>query len=286
MVVTGADSLRSSCSGNSAIGSQHKQQEPTRSAGGLVGSSAEPQRGSKKHAPRNKSASLQASMPPALEQMSQSSASVSQIEREDAEADAAGASALCGRGQAPVSDTSTPQAGSMVEMVVTGADLLRSSCSGKSAIWSQHKQQEPIRRAGGLVGSSAEPQRGSKEHAPRNKSASLQASMPPALEQMLQSSTSVSQIEREVAEADAAGASALRGRGQGRVSDTSTPQAGSMVEMVVTGADSLRSGGSCNIAIGSQHKQQEPIRSAGGLGSSSAEPQRGSKEHAPRNKSA
>jgi len=104
---TGADLLRSDGSGNSAIGSQHKQQEPIRSAGGLVGSSAEPQRGPKKPAPRNKSASLQASVPPALEQMSQSSALVSQIEREDAEVDAAGASALCGRGQAPVSDTST-----------------------------------------------------------------------------------------------------------------------------------------------------------------------------------
>jgi hypothetical protein len=148
-----------------------------------------------------------------------------------------------------MSDTSTPQAGSMVEMVVTGADLLRSGCSGNSAIGSQHKQQEPTKSADGLVGSRAKPPRGSKEH-----TASLQASVPPALEQMSQS-----QIEREDAEADAAGASALRGRGQVTVSDTSTPQAGSMVEMVVTGADLLRSGGSGNSAIGSQHNQQEPI---------------------------
>ena len=50
---------------------------------------------------------LQASVPPALEQMSQSSALVSQIELEDAEVDAAGASALCGRGQAPLGATLT-----------------------------------------------------------------------------------------------------------------------------------------------------------------------------------
>ena len=105
-------------SGNSAIGSQHKQQEPIKSAGGLVGSRAKPPRGSKEH-----TASLQASVPPALEQMSQSSTSASQIEREDAEADAAGASALRGRGQVPVSDTSKPQAGSMVEMDVTGEKM-------------------------------------------------------------------------------------------------------------------------------------------------------------------
>jgi hypothetical protein len=82
-------------------------------------------------APRNKSALLQASVPPALEQMSQLSAPASQTEREVAEAVAVGASALCGRGQAPVSDTSMPQAGSMVEMDVTGADLLCSGSSGK-----------------------------------------------------------------------------------------------------------------------------------------------------------
>ncbi len=87
--------------------------------------------------------------------MSQSSAPASQIEREVAEAVAAGANAFCGRGQAPVSDTSMPQAGSMVEMDVTGADLLRSGSPGNSAIGSQHKQQEPIKSAGGLVGSSA-----------------------------------------------------------------------------------------------------------------------------------
>ena len=73
----------------------------------------------------------------------------------DAEADAAGASALRGRGQVPVSDTSTLQTEPMVEMVVTGTDLLRSGGSGNSAIGSQLKQQEPIKSAGGLVSSSA-----------------------------------------------------------------------------------------------------------------------------------
>ena len=58
----------------------------------------------------------------------------------DAEADAAGASALRGRGQVPVSDTSTLQTEPMVEMVVTGTDLLRSGGSGNSAIGSEHKQ--------------------------------------------------------------------------------------------------------------------------------------------------
>ncbi len=43
-------------------------------------------------------------------------------EREVAEAVAAGAGAPGGRGQAPVSDTSTPQAGSMAEMDVTGVE--------------------------------------------------------------------------------------------------------------------------------------------------------------------
>ena len=83
-----------------------------------------------------------------------------------------------------MSDTSTPQAGSMVEMDVTGADLLRSGSSGNSTIGSQHKQQEPIKSAGGLVGSSAK--RVSKERAPGNKSALLQASVPPALPSRMQ----------------------------------------------------------------------------------------------------
>ena len=69
----------------------------------------------------------------------------------------------------PVSDTST-------EMDVTGADLLCSGSSGNSTIGSQHKQQEPIESAGGLVGSSAKPQRVSKERAPGNKSALLATS--------------------------------------------------------------------------------------------------------------
>ena len=113
------------------------------------------------------------------------SASASQIECAAA-ADAAGASAPDGRGQAPVSDTSTPQAGSMVKMDVTGADLLRSGSSGNSTIGSQHKQQEPIKSADGLVGSSAKPQRVPKERAPGNKSALLQASVPPALPSRMQ----------------------------------------------------------------------------------------------------
>ena len=106
------------------------------------------------------------------------SASASQIECAVAEADAADASALRGRGQVPVSDTST-------EMDVTGADLLCSGSSGNSANGSQHKQQEPIKSAGGLVDSSAKPQRVSKERAPKNESALLQASVPPALEQKI-----------------------------------------------------------------------------------------------------
>ncbi len=40
----------------------------------------------------------------------------------------------------PVSDTSTLQTEPMVEMVVTGTDLLRSGGSGNSAIGSEHKQ--------------------------------------------------------------------------------------------------------------------------------------------------
>ena len=47
----------------------------------------------------------------------------------------------------------------MAEMDVTGADLLRSGNSGSSTIGSQHKQQGPIKSAGGPVGSSAKPQR-------------------------------------------------------------------------------------------------------------------------------
>jgi hypothetical protein len=208
---------------------------------------------------------------------SNASASASQIECVIAEADAAGPSAPDGRGQVPVSDTST-------EMDVTGADLLRSGSSGSSTIGSQHKQQEPIKSAGGPVGSSAKPQRVPKERAPRDQSALLQASVPPALEQISQLSAQASQTRREVAEAVAAGARAPGGRGQAPVSDTSTPQAGSMAEMDVTGADLLRSGSSGSSTIGSQHKQQEPIKSAGGLVGSSAK--RVSKERAPGNKSA
>jgi hypothetical protein len=286
MDVTGADLLRSGSSGNSAIGSQHKQQEPIKSADGPVGSSAKPQRVPKERAPRDQSALLQASVPPALEQISQLSTPASQTRREVAESVAAGASAPDGRGQAPVSDTSTPQAGSMAEMDVTGADLLRSGSSGSSKIGSQHKQQEPIKSAGGPVGSSARPQRVPKERAPRDQSALLQASVPPALEQISQLSAPASQTRREVAESVAAGASAPDGRGQAPVSDTSTPQAGSMAEMDVTGADLLRSGSSGSSTIGSQHKQQEPIKSAGGPVGSSAKPQRVPKERAPRDQSA
>ena len=63
-----------------------------------------------------------------------------------------------------------------------------------------HKGETGVRSAGGLVSSSAEPQRGSKERPPRNKPASLQPSASPALEQTSQSSASAPQIEREVAE--------------------------------------------------------------------------------------
>ena len=68
-----------------------------------------------------------------------------------------------------MSDASTSQTEPMVEMDVTGADLLRGGGSGNSAIGSQLKKQEPIKSAGGLVSSSAEPQHRSKEHAPKNK---------------------------------------------------------------------------------------------------------------------
>ena len=64
-----------------------------------------------------------------------------------------------------------------------------------------HKGETGVRSAGGLVSSSAEPQRGSKERAPRNKPASLQASASPALEQTSHSRASVPQNEREVDEA-------------------------------------------------------------------------------------
>ena len=64
-----------------------------------------------------------------------------------------------------------------------------------------HKGETGVRSAGGLVSSSAEPQRGSKERAPRNKPASLQASVSPALEQTSHSRASAPQNEREVAEA-------------------------------------------------------------------------------------
>ena len=51
-----------------------------------------------------------------------------------------------------------------------------------------HKGETGVRSAGGLVSSSAEPQRGSKELPPRNKPALLQATASPALEQTSQSS--------------------------------------------------------------------------------------------------
>jgi hypothetical protein len=63
-----------------------------------------------------------------------------------------------------------------------------------------HKGETGVRSAGGLVSSSAEPQRGSKERPPRNKPPSLQATASPALEQTSHSSASAPQIEREVAE--------------------------------------------------------------------------------------
>ena len=59
----------------------------------------------------------------------------------------------------------------MAEMDVTGADLLRSGNSGSSTIGSQHKQQGPIKSAGGPVGSSAKPQRSAEGTcAPRDQS--------------------------------------------------------------------------------------------------------------------
>ena len=280
MDVTGADLLRSGNSGSSTIGSQHKQQGPIKSAGDPVGSSAKPQRSAEGTcAPRDQSALLQTSVPPALElDFAARVRRRRRLRREDSRSSCCWCPAHSdGWGQAPVSDTSPPQAGSMAEMDVTGADLLRSGNSGSSTIGSQHKQQGPIKSAGGPVGSSAKPQRSAEGTcAPRDQSALLQASVPPALE--LDFAARVRRrrrVRRDDSRSSCCWCPAHSdGRGQAPVSDTSPPQAGSMAEMDVTGADLLRSGNSGSSTIGSQHKQQGPIKSAGGPVGSSAKPQR------------